>query len=120
MVAGHLCAPFEGWFEKNAEQFVLGSCAVFGRDIAPHVGDDNDVLQRGFTAKVTEPLEILSGDSGEPIAGDAVDLDDTGKCSASISVKEFSLEDRDATNDGLHSRGGQESGNHLQNICIAL
>ena len=94
MVAGHLCAPFEGWFEKNAEQFVLGSCAVFGRDIAPHVGDDNDVLQRRVTAKLTEPLEIPSGDSGKPIIGNAVDVDDTGKCSASfISVKEFSLED---------------------------
>ena len=120
VMAGHLCALFKGRFEKYTEQFALANCAIFRRDIAPHVCDDNDVLQCRVTAKVTEPLEILSGDSGEPIAGDAVDLDDTGKCSASISVKEFSLEDRDATNDGLHSRGGQESGNHLQNICIAL
>ena len=64
------------------------------RDFAPHVGDQNDILQCLITANFAEHVEIPPGDSGKPSVGDAVNIDNAGKLRVFlISIKKFSLED---------------------------
>ena len=94
VMASHLCALVNGRFEKFIGEFVLPILTVLRRDLAPHIRDEGNVLQCRVTAKLTEHPEILSGDSGEPFVGDAVDVDDPGKfTSPLVSNKRFSRED---------------------------
>ena len=93
VMADHLGALVEDRFEKFTGQLVLAVLALFGRDLAPHVGDEDDVLQCRVTTKLTEHPEIPSGHSSEPLFGDTVNVDDPGKlASPLVSVKRFSPE----------------------------
>ena len=97
VMADHLCVLVEDRFEKSTGQAVLASFAVLGREIALHVGNENDILQRRVTAKVTEHLEVPSSDSGKPTVRDTVDVDDSGKRGPFlVSIGKFSVEDREA------------------------
>ena len=73
------------------------SLAVLGGEIAPHIGNENDVLQRRVTAKAMEHLEVPYSDSGKPTVRDTVDVDDSGKRGPFlVSIGKFSVEDREA------------------------
>ena len=96
VVAKHSCTLVEDRFGNFPGQFVLASFPVFRRDIAPHVGNENNVLHRHVTTEVTKHLEVLSGDSGKPMVRDAVDVDDSGKRGPFlVSVGKFSPQDRE-------------------------
>ena len=104
-MSNDLCAIIEGRPEKVTGEFFLASFANLVRDLAPHVGNDDDILQRGVTAEFTEHLEIQSGGSGEPAVRDAVDVDDSGKLkSFLISIEKISPEDRKMTDADVHLR----------------
>ena len=120
-MADHPGALLNDRFEKITRQFGLASFAVLERDIAPHVGSKNDVLQCRVTTKFLEHPEVPPSDSGKSPVGDAVDVDDSSKRRASlVSVKGFIPGDQETANAEVDSRGGQESCDHLQNIRIAL
>ena len=88
-----LCALIEGRLEKITGEFLLASFIGALRALTPHIGDENDVPQRRFTAKFTEQAEVPSGDPRKSIVGDAVDIDDPGEDSPfPVSVDEFSPE----------------------------
>ena len=79
VMASHLCAPVEGRFEGVGET-ILESLIDVARDLAPRVGNENDVLQGRVATKFMEHPEIMFGYLGElPLVGDAVDIDDPGK-----------------------------------------
>ena len=94
MMPNHLCAPIEGRFEGFPREFILENFASITRDIAPHVGDDDNVVQCCVTTKFVERLEILSSDSNYPGVKNAVDIDDPGERRPSpISGERFRQED---------------------------
>ena len=106
VVPGHSGALVKGWFERATEEFVLASFTDLTRDCAPHIGHENDVLQRRVTAEFAERPEIPSGGSGKSTVGDAVDIDDSGKLSPFlVPVEGLSPEDGGPTGD-LRLRGG--------------
>ena len=114
-MTNHSCALAEGQFEKGSEEFLLASFAEIGRDRVPHVGDDNNVLQCRVTTEVTERAEIPSCDSGRPVVGDAVDVDDPSKLGTfPISVEKLVRKTR-TTNVNGHLHSGHEIYN-LQNL----
>ena len=76
VVEGHSCTLVGDGFEKITRELVLTTLTIPGRDLTPHVGDDDDVLQCRVAARFTEHPKIPSGDSGEPSVGDAVGVDD--------------------------------------------
>ena len=78
VMTSHLRALVEDRLEEIVRELVLAILTILGRDLAPHVRDQNDVLQRLVTAEFPERVEIASGDSGEPFVGDAVDIDGPG------------------------------------------
>ena len=120
MMASHSCTLVESRFEEITCEFVLASFAFLEREMVPHVGNQNDILQCIVTAKFPEHPEVPSGDSGKSPVGDAVGVDDTGKFRASlVSVKRFSPGSQERANTDVDSRGGQESCDHLQNLCVA-
>ena len=81
---------------KRTNQLVLAILIVLGRDLAPHISGQDDVLQCPIAVEFVEHPEILSGDSGEPFVGDAMDVDESGKLEPSlVSVKELSPKDID-------------------------
>ena len=107
VVPTNLCALAKGQVESVSKEFFLESFTVLGRDRGPHVGDENNVLQRRVTTEFTVHLEIPSGDSGKPSVGDAVDVDDPSKLGPfSVSVRKFSPEDREATNADIRLHDG--------------
>ena len=113
-MTNHLCALVEDWLEKRTEEFVLAGFIDVMRVACPHVGDDDDVLQRCITAKLTEHLEISSRDSGESDVGDSVDVDNPSELRPFfVSVRRLNPEDQETTSAGMHLRSGQESGNPL-------
>ena len=121
VMANHLCALVKDRFEKIARELVLAILTILGRDLAPHVRDEDDVLQCRVAAEFSEHLEISSGDSGESFVGDAVDVNDPGKLASSlVSAKRFSREDRGTMNVGVCSRSGQVSCDHPQYIRVTL
>ena len=104
----HLCALEGSQFEKTSVEFVLASFADFGRDLAPHVGDEDDILQCRVTAKFAEDVEISSGVSGKPGLGDPVDEDDPGELiPCLITVGGVNSKDRELVSANVHSHGGQ-------------
>ena len=116
-----LCTLVKDRFEKFSGEFGLAGFIGVRRVPCPHVGDEDNVFQRLVTAKFTEHLEVPSGDSGKPNVGDTMDVDDSGKLgSFLVPVRRFGSEDRETTNADVHLRSGQESGNHFQNVRIAL
>lgn len=95
----------EGRFERATGEFFLANFTDLVRNRAPHVGGENDILQRRVTAEITEHLEIPSGGSGEPAVGDAVDVDESGKLkSFLISIEQISPEDHEMMNADVHLR----------------
>ena len=83
---------------KRTNQLVLAILIVLGRDLAPHISGQDDVLQCVITAEFAEHPEIPSGDSGEPFVGDTMDVDDTGELgSFLVSVEEISPEGRESS-----------------------
>ena len=102
-MASHSCTLVEGWFEKYTGELVLAGLVDVLRDLAPHVGDDNDVLQCGVTAEFTEHLEIPSGDPSIPNVGDAVDVDDPcERRTCLIPGKGFSMENKKVVRANAH------------------
>ena len=94
VMASHLCSLLEGWFEKFTGEFILTFLTGLGGDLAPHVGDKNDVLQCRVTTKFTEHSKIPWSDSGKLHVGDAVDVDDPGKLRLFLMpIKKFSSGD---------------------------
>ena len=91
IVANHSGALVEDRFEKITREFALAGFTDVTRDLAPHVGDENDVLQCRVTTKFVEHPKIPPSDSSKPIIGDAVDIDDPGKLRPFlVSVKKLS------------------------------
>ena len=86
VMANHLCAIVEGRFENFAGEFFLTSFTDVARDLAPHVGDENYVLQRRVTAKSAERVEVPFGSSGKPSFGDAVEVDDPASLDPSLCL----------------------------------
>ena len=91
-----LCALAKGQFENIVRKSLLQSFTDLARDCAPHVGDENNILQcRHFAAEFAECAEIPSGDSGLPTVADTIDVDNPGKLGPlPISVAKFSFEDQ--------------------------
>ena len=97
----------EGRFERATGEFFLANFTDLVRNRAPHVGGENDILQRRVTAEFTEHLEVPSSGSGEPTVRDTMDVDDSGELRPFlISVKRFSLGDWRAINVDVCLRGG--------------
>ena len=92
-MANHLRAVVEDRFKRFTRKFVLASFAHIARDVAPHVGNENNILQCRITAEFLERLRTPPGDSGGSSVGDAVGVDDPGKLRPLfISVEKFSPE----------------------------
>ena len=107
VIADHLGALVEDRFKKFTGQFVLAILTVLGGNLAPHVGDEDDVLQCRVAAKLTKHPEIPSGHSGELFVGDPVDVDNSGKLTPSlVPIKRFSLEDREMADADVRLRRG--------------
>ena len=120
-IANHLCTLVEGRFEEGTSEFALDSFTDIARSPTPHIGDENEVLQGRVIAKFTEDPEIPSGYPGNPLVGDAVDIDDPRKLGPfPVPVQKFGLEGRKWVNINVHSRDGQESCNHVRDIRIVL
>ena len=64
-MTNHLCALVEGRFKKEPGYFVLASFTDFAGNPAPHVGDENEILQCLVTAKFVEHPEFPSEVFGE-------------------------------------------------------
>ena len=95
VMTDQFCTLVEDWFEKFAGEFGLAGFIDVARIPCPHVGDEDNVPQRRITAKLTEHLEVPSGDTGEPNVGDTVDVDDSSKLRfVFVPVKKFSPEGR--------------------------
>lgn len=93
VVANHLGAHVEDWSENLTGEFFLETFSDITLGLAPHVCDDDDGLQCRFTTELTEHPEVLSGDSGGPSVGDALDVDDAGKLGPPlISVRKLNPE----------------------------
>ena len=75
----HPRALEDGKSENFIAEFVIASFDDVGGDLVPHVGDESDVLQCRATPKFAEYVEVPSDVSVEPIARNAVDIDDPGK-----------------------------------------
>jgi len=78
-MANHLRAFVKHLFEEVAGEFHLARFTDVARNLAPHVGDEDDVLQGRVTAKLAENLEISSRDSGESFVRDTMDVGDPCK-----------------------------------------
>lgn len=114
-MSNHPCALVEGRFKKVTGKFPLESFTDVTRDLAPHVGDKNDVLEHRVAAKSAESVVIPSGSSDKPITGDAMDEDHPGKFRpfvVSVEVKMVSPEGLETTNTDVYLRG-QELRKHL-------
>ena len=120
VMAKHSCALVESRFEEFVGKFLLASFAGVLRNLPPHVGDKNNVLQCRFAAEFAEHVEIPTGDPTEPDVEDAVNVDDPSECRPFlVSVENFSPTNWKTTNANAHLPGCQEKCDHLQNICIA-
>jgi hypothetical protein len=53
-------------------KFCLSSLSDFNADLAPHVSDENDVLEGTFATKLPEHTEIASGNPAHPKVADTV------------------------------------------------
>ena len=115
----HPCALVDDRFEKFTEELALAILTILGRDLAPHVGDENDVLQCSVTTEFPEHREITSGHFGKSFVGDTVHVDDSGGLGTSlVSGKKFCRRDWEIAKADVDSRGGQESCNPPKNIQI--
>ena len=76
VVEGYSCTLAGDGFERITRELVLTTLTILWRDLTPHVGDNDDVLQCRVAAKFTEHPKIPPGDSGEPFVGGAVGVDD--------------------------------------------
>ena len=84
-MTNHLCAQVEDWFEMFTNQLVLAILIVLGRDLAPHISGQDDVLRYPITAEFMEHPEIPSSDPSEPFVGDAMNVDESRKLEPSLA-----------------------------------
>ena len=89
-MASHLRAFVEGRLEESVDELHLASFADIERDRAPHVSDENDVLQACVAAELAENPKIPLRNSSKPVVGDGVNVYDSCKISPFfVSIKWF-------------------------------
>ena len=79
MVTGDLSTLVKNRLERFCDELPLASFPDILRDLAPHVGDENDALQGRVTTKFAEHLEVTHRDLRESLVGNAVDVDNSGE-----------------------------------------
>ena len=84
VVASRLGALLDGRFEESVLEFPFIKFADAPSVAPPHIGDDNNVLQRWSAAELKEHNDIPSGHPGKSTVGALVDVDDPGELSSSF------------------------------------
>jgi hypothetical protein len=75
VVTGELCTLIEDRFEKLPDEFLFTGLSNVQRDLPPHIGDKDDILERRVPAELAKHPEVTSGDSAESHVGDAMYVD---------------------------------------------
>ena len=119
-MANHLGALAEGILKGFTVDSVLVSFTNVASDLAPRVGDENEPPQFTDTKKPDDVFDPQFSNSVKPFVGDAMDVDDSGKCGLFSVSGKFSREGRKTTNTDMYSRRNQESSNHPQNLPTGL
>ena len=72
----HSCTILEAGLEENILlQLVLACLTV----LAPHVCDNNNILEGSLSTQFSEHPEVLHRDPAQPVIGDPVEVGDTGE-----------------------------------------
>ena len=74
IMAGNPGAFFQHWFEELSDKFLLANLPDTFRDLPPHIGYEDNILECLVSTELVEHLKVASRNASESVVRNAVDV----------------------------------------------